>query len=305
MVQEAFHEQRDIMKDELDHWKVEFSQQKRKVTELEQELKGARARIANLEKQVEEAHESRDTVFRKYYEVKTQQEKLKQFKTSVVGLLDNEGISSSLGARDSNGTESPLKSSPQEGRHHLRSTLSNSPTQRSSPIRRASPGNGRSPLSTSRNLTTPERKTPSRYNDIGSRSYDDDLTVSGLLSRTRLSPRVPKSTPSPTARRNISPASSYLLIDRDIPSFSLDRSPSTDKRSMSTGEDALEAENLYRRVKSKLTPDQFKQFAVNIKLLNTNTQTSTETLRNLEVVFKNEQELFHELRKLIQKNGEY
>lgn len=70
----------------------------------------------------------------------------------------------------------------------------------------------------------------------------------------------------------------------------------------STEADAIEAEDLYRRVKSKLTKDQFKQFAVNIKLLNTGTQSSTETLKNLEVVFRNDRGLYNELHKLIDRN---
>lgn len=80
LVQDAFDAQYDEMKKELDHWKVEYAQQKHRANDAEKELKECKSRIAELEQQLEESKESHNSLFRKYYETKTEQEKLKQFK---------------------------------------------------------------------------------------------------------------------------------------------------------------------------------------------------------------------------------
>lgn len=308
LVQDAFDAQYDEMKKELDHWKVEYAQQKHRANDAEKELKESKSRIAELEQRLEESKEAHNTLFRKYYETKTEQEKLKQFKDSITSLLGNAKDSDTLSTAAHNSESSEhWRQNHQELINNLRETISRSPTKRQSPIRqtsplihqRSSPLARSSPLTNSSRTSTPER----RFNtsNIGHEKYDQDLTVSDLLStRSRPSPRIPK--PSPTRLgRSISPASSYLLMDRDISSFSRGNNSFLDQQSTET--DAIEAEDLYRRVKSRLTKDQFKQFAVNIKLLNTGTQSSIETLKNLEVVFRNDRELYNELRKLIDRNG--
>lgn len=64
-----------------------------------------------------------------------------------------------------------------------------------------------------------------------------------------------------------------------------------------------EAKSLYFQVKQTLSAQQFKQFANNIRQLNSGQQSVEETLQNIKEIFGSErQHLFIELQKLVKSN---
>mmetsp|Transcript_9822 Transcript_9822/g.36637 ORF Transcript_9822/g.36637 Transcript_9822/m.36637 type:complete len:266 (-) Transcript_9822:45-842(-) len=94
-------------------------------------------------------------------------------------------------------------------------------------------------------------------------------------------------------------ASGSPSANRDLHSSSFDQDDQHDDSN------AVEAKTLYSQVKQALNAHQFKQFAANIRQLNSGQQSVDETLQNIQEIFGSErQHLYLELERLVKSSAQ-
>ena len=253
-----------------------------------------------MEKLLSESNESRNVLFRKYNDLKTQQNSLQYFKKTITSVVAGNTLSHD--SQNINFTFSPQQDLKKSNNSHHQSVITSPPLSSSQqgpihlyqeePTAFETPKN--SILSHSKFVEEEEEAEYMRNHILNNSSekgtnHEEQRTIveQELLNQEEIHTFLNQSNSN-----NQQPTQVQL---------SRRPSPRRFSQEVTAAEQSVDAKTLYSQVRTALDPEEFKEFVTNLKMLNRGEQTASVTLAKIQEIFRPERKyLYQQFASLIQ-----